>query len=312
MRSQFLIGDGQVSLGNQVIKPNARKVRQIKEGVICGFAGATADAMTLLERLEMKLQEHPETLRACVEMAKGWRMDKYLRRLEAIMIVCDANVSLTLTGNGDVIEPVDGVIGIGSGGLFATAAARALLDVPGMDAEAIGRKAMTIAADSERLASLPSGDRLASREAPRLQECMPNPDLCACFCCSLLLRARSAQCACSPTTTSSRCRSTSLRPRRMPSRRQRAQRPTQRRRRRMPRARRQSENSVGPTSAARTIGLPSSGVTGRETPTREATRRSVHCSESRDEVAIHKIGSRPDSDFSQCTVAGDLAGDSHR
>lgn len=185
VHSQFLIGDGQVSLGNQVIKPNARKVRQIKEGVICGFAGATADAMTLLERLEMKLQEHPETLRACVEMAKGWRMDKYLRRLEAIMIVCDANVSLTLTGNGDVIEPVDGVIGIGSGGLFATAAARALLDVPGMDAEAIGRKAMTIAADSERLASLPSGDRLASREAPRLQECMPNPDLCACFCCSL-------------------------------------------------------------------------------------------------------------------------------
>lgn len=133
-----------------MIKPNARKVRQIKEGVICGFAGATADAMTLLERLEMKLQEHPETLRACVEMAKGWRMDKYLRRLEAIMIVCDKNVSLTLTGNGDVIEPVDGVIGIGSGGLFATAAARALLDVPGMDAEAIGRKAMGIAADSER------------------------------------------------------------------------------------------------------------------------------------------------------------------
>ena len=83
VHSQFLIGDGQVSLGNQVIKPNARKVRQIKEGVICGFAGATADAMTLLERLEMKLQEHPETLRACVEMAKGWRMDKNLRRLEA-------------------------------------------------------------------------------------------------------------------------------------------------------------------------------------------------------------------------------------
>ena len=149
--SQFLIGDGQVSLGNQIIKPNARKVRQLKEGVICGFAGATADAMTLFERLEMKLQEHPETLRACVEMAKAWRMDKYLRRLEAIMIVCDANVSLTLTGNGDVIEPVDGVIGIGSGGLFATAAARALLDVEGMDAEAVGRKAMTIAADSARM-----------------------------------------------------------------------------------------------------------------------------------------------------------------
>ena len=143
----FLIGDGQVSLGSQVIKPNARKVRQLKEGVICGFAGATADAMTLFERLEMKLQEHPETMRACVEMAKAWRMDKYLRRLEAIMIVCDKNVSLTLTGTGDVIEPEDGIIGIGSGGQFATAAARALLDVDGMDAPTIGRKAMKIAGD---------------------------------------------------------------------------------------------------------------------------------------------------------------------
>lgn len=147
MLSQHIIGDGQVSLGSHIVKPNARKVRQLKEGVICGFAGATADAMTLFERLEMKLQEHPETMRACVEMAKNWRMDKYLRRLEAIMIVCDANVSLTLTGTGDVIEPVDGVIGIGSGGMFATAAARALLDVEGMDAQAIGRKAMTIAGD---------------------------------------------------------------------------------------------------------------------------------------------------------------------
>jgi len=143
----FLIGDGQVTLGSQVIKPNARKVRQLKEGVICGFAGATADAMTLFERLEMKLQEHPETMRACVEMAKAWRMDKYLRRLEAVMIVCDANVSLTLTGTGDVIEPVDGIIGIGSGGHFATAAARALIDVDGLEADAIGRKAMSIAAD---------------------------------------------------------------------------------------------------------------------------------------------------------------------
>jgi ATP-dependent HslUV protease, peptidase subunit HslV len=115
--------------------------------VVAGFAGATADAMTLFERLEMKLQEHPETARACVEMAKAWRMDKYLRRLEAIMIVADASVSLTLTGNGDVIEPEDGIIGIGSGGQFATAAARALIDVDGMDAEAIGRKAMNIAAD---------------------------------------------------------------------------------------------------------------------------------------------------------------------
>jgi len=142
-----IVGDGQVTLGSQVIKPNARKVRKLKEGVICGFAGATADAMTLFERLEMKLQEHPETMRACVEMAKNWRMDKYLRRLEAIMIVCDANVSLTLTGTGDVIEPEDGIIGIGSGGAFATAAARALVDVDGMDAEAVCTKAMKIAAD---------------------------------------------------------------------------------------------------------------------------------------------------------------------
>ena len=98
--------------------------------------------MTLFERLEMKLGEHPETMRACVEMAKAWRMDKYLRRLEAIMIVCDADVSLTLTGTGDVIEPEDGIIGIGSGGAFATAAARALIDVEGMEAEAIGRKVL--------------------------------------------------------------------------------------------------------------------------------------------------------------------------
>lgn len=148
----FLIGDGQVTLGSQIIKPNARKVRRLKEGVICGFAGATADAMTLFERLEMKLQEHPETMRACVEMAKAWRMDKYLRRLEAVMIVCDASVSLTLTGTGDVIEPMPtasgaSVIGIGSGGAFATAAAQALLDVDGIDAEGIGRKAMGIASD---------------------------------------------------------------------------------------------------------------------------------------------------------------------
>ena len=130
-----------------MIKPNARKIRKLKEGVICGFAGATADAMTLFERLEMKLQEHPETMRACVEMAKAWRMDKYLRRLEAIMIVCDKDVSLTLTGTGDVIEPEKGVIGIGSGGAFASAAALALVDVEGYSAEMIGRKAMDIASD---------------------------------------------------------------------------------------------------------------------------------------------------------------------
>ena len=146
-RSQFLIGDGQVTLGSQVIKPTARKVRQLKEGVICGFAGATADAMTLFERLEGQLQAHPETMRACVEMAKAWRMDKYLRRLEAVMIVCDKDVSLTLTGTGDVIEPADGVIGIGSGGHFATAAATALMGVEGMQADEIGRRAMTIAAN---------------------------------------------------------------------------------------------------------------------------------------------------------------------
>ena len=144
---QFLIGDGQVTQGSQVIKPNARKVRQLKEGVICGFAGATADAMTLFERLEGQLQAHPETMRACVEMAKAWRMDKYLRRLEAVMIVCDKDVSLTLTGTGDVIEPADGVIGIGSGGHFATAAATALMGVEGMQADEIGRRAMTIAAN---------------------------------------------------------------------------------------------------------------------------------------------------------------------
>mmetsp|Transcript_17906 Transcript_17906/g.50241 ORF Transcript_17906/g.50241 Transcript_17906/m.50241 type:complete len:227 (-) Transcript_17906:897-1577(-) len=144
----FIIGDGQVSLGSQIIKPNARKVRKLKEGVVCGFAGATADAMTLFERLEMKLSEHPETMRACVEMAKAWRMDKYLRRLEAVMIVVDEHgTNVQLTGTGDVLESLDGVIGIGSGGAFATAAARALMDVPGMDAEAIGRKAMEVASD---------------------------------------------------------------------------------------------------------------------------------------------------------------------
>ena len=143
----FLIGDGQVTLGSQVIKPNARKVRMLKEGVVCGFAGATADAMTLFERLEGQLQAHPETMRACVEMAKAWRMDKYLRRLEAVMIVCDKNVSLTLTGTGDVIEPEDGIIGIGSGGAFATAAARALMTVDDLSAADIGRRSMKVAAD---------------------------------------------------------------------------------------------------------------------------------------------------------------------
>lgn len=143
----FMIADGQVTLGSNTIKGNARKVRKLKDNVITGFAGGTADALTLFERLETKLQEHPETMRACVEMAKAWRTDKFLRRLEAVMIVADPHVSLMLTGTGDVIEPEDGVIGVGSGGQYALAAARALIDVPGMDAEAVARKAMQIATE---------------------------------------------------------------------------------------------------------------------------------------------------------------------
>jgi ATP-dependent HslUV protease subunit HslV len=142
-------GDGQVTLGQTVIKSNAKKVRRLGKGeVIAGFAGATADSLTLFERLEAKLEQHPAQLaRACVELAKDWRTDRYLRRLEAMMAVADKNVSLVLTGTGDVLEPSDGLIGIGSGGSFALAAARALIDVDGLDAEAIARKAMTIAAE---------------------------------------------------------------------------------------------------------------------------------------------------------------------
>jgi ATP-dependent HslUV protease subunit HslV len=142
-------GDGQVSLGNTVMKGNARKVRRIgKEGkVIAGFAGATADAFTLLERLEAKLEQYPDQLmRACVELAKDWRTDRYLRRLEAMMIVADARVTLTLTGNGDVLEPENGVIAIGSGGNYALAAARALAETD-LSAEEIARRAMRIAAE---------------------------------------------------------------------------------------------------------------------------------------------------------------------
>ncbi|HEY0838408.1 MAG TPA: ATP-dependent protease subunit HslV [Azospirillum sp.] len=143
-----IAGDGQVSLGQTVIKHSARKVRRLAGGsVMAGFAGATADAFTLFERLEAKLEQHPGQLtRACVEMAKDWRTDRYLRRLEAMMAVADRNVSLVLTGNGDVLEPDDGLIGIGSGGAYALSAARALIDVDGLDAEAIARKAMKIAA----------------------------------------------------------------------------------------------------------------------------------------------------------------------
>ncbi|RLN93654.1 hypothetical protein BBJ28_00016158 [Nothophytophthora sp. Chile5] len=143
-----LIGDGQVSLGSTVVKPNAKKVRRINEHIVAGFAGSTADAFTLMERLEAKLDEYPGQLtRSCVELAKAWRTDKYLRRLEAILIVSDHKQSYTLTGNGDVLEPHDGIIGIGSGGTFALAAARALIDQPNLDAEAIARKSMKIAAD---------------------------------------------------------------------------------------------------------------------------------------------------------------------
>jgi ATP-dependent HslUV protease subunit HslV len=143
-----IAGDGQVSLGQTVIKSNARKVRPLGGGeVIGGFAGATADAMTLFERLEGKLEQYPRQLtRACVDMAKDWRTDRYLRKLEAMMIVADRSVTLVLTGTGDVLEPENGIVAIGSGGNYALAAARALADGD-LDAEAIVRKAMGIAAE---------------------------------------------------------------------------------------------------------------------------------------------------------------------
>ncbi len=142
-----IAGDGQVTLGQTIIKAQAKKVRRVGNfNVIAGFAGATADAFTLFERLETKLERFPDQLkRACVELAKDWRTDRYLRHLEAMMIVADPDESLVLTGKGDVLEPDDDVMGIGSGGSFALAAARALLDSP-LDAEAIARKAMAIAA----------------------------------------------------------------------------------------------------------------------------------------------------------------------
>ena len=141
-------GDGQVTLGNIVVKGTARKIRRLyHDKILAGFAGATADAFTLFERLETKLERFPDQLkRACVELAKDWRTDRYLRHLEAMMIVADADESLVLTGKGDVLEPDDNVMGIGSGGNYALAAARALLDSD-LDAEAIARKAMAIAAD---------------------------------------------------------------------------------------------------------------------------------------------------------------------
>lgn len=143
-----IAGDGQVSVGDTVMKANARKVRHLAGGkVIAGFAGATADAFTLFERLEAKLERHPGQLaRACVELAKDWRTDKYLRQLQAMMIVVDRETTLVVTGNGDVLEPEHGVVAIGSGGNYALAAARALYDQP-LSAEDVARKAMKIAAD---------------------------------------------------------------------------------------------------------------------------------------------------------------------
>ena len=143
-----IAGDGQVSLGATVIKANAKKVRSVGKGdVIGGFAGATADAFTLFERLESKLEQYPGQLtRACVELAKDWRTDRYLRRLEAMMIVADRETTLVLTGTGDVLEPEGGVMGIGSGGNYALAAAKALMD-SALGAEEVARKAMQIAAE---------------------------------------------------------------------------------------------------------------------------------------------------------------------
>ncbi|KAK9805959.1 hypothetical protein WJX73_008514 [Symbiochloris irregularis] len=144
-----IMADGQVTRGSEVIKPNVRKVRRINDGrVIGGFAGATADAFTLFERLEVQLETHSGQLtRAAVELAKAWRTDKFLRRLDATMVVADARQSLTITGNGDILEPHDGIIAIGSGGPYALAAARALAQSTDLSAEEIARRAMQIAAD---------------------------------------------------------------------------------------------------------------------------------------------------------------------
>lgn len=144
-----IAGDGQVTLGHVVLKHNAKKVRRLGNGdVIAGFAGATADALTLFERLEEKLEKHPSQLqRACVELAKEWRTDKYLRKLEAMMIVADNQITLVLTGTGDVLEPQDALIGIGSGGSYALSAAKALLNIPDLNAEEIARRSLKIASE---------------------------------------------------------------------------------------------------------------------------------------------------------------------
>jgi ATP-dependent HslUV protease subunit HslV len=143
-----LIGDGQVSMGETILKANARKVRRLGNSVIAGFSGATADALTLFERLEQKLEAYPDQLlRASVELAKDWRQDKALRRLDALLLVADRSITLTLTGTGDVLEPSDGVMAIGSGGMYALAAARALLELDSWTAEQIARRAMHIASE---------------------------------------------------------------------------------------------------------------------------------------------------------------------
>jgi len=147
-----VMGDGQISRGDTIVKGNAKKVRRIGKDVIAGFAGATADCLTLFDLLEQKLEEHRgQLLRSCVELAKAWRTDKYLRKLEAIMIVADKSITLTLTGNGDVLEPTDGVVAVGSGGDYALAAARGIVAVSShstdLDAEEVAKKAMEIAAD---------------------------------------------------------------------------------------------------------------------------------------------------------------------
>ncbi len=144
-----IAGDGQVSLGSTVLKSNGRKIRKLGDGsIIGGFAGATADAFTLFERLEEKLERYPaQLMRACVELAKDWRTDKYLRQLEAMMIVIDKDITLILTGNGDVLEPEHGIAAIGSGGNYALAAARALIDIENLSAQEIVTKSMKIAGD---------------------------------------------------------------------------------------------------------------------------------------------------------------------
>ena len=149
-KSVVIAGDGQVSMGNTIIKANVKKVRRLgsNNSVITGFAGSTADAFALFERLESKLDQYKDQLkRACVELAKDWRTDRYLRRLEAMMIVADKNISLLLSGTGDVIEPDDGILGIGSGGPYAISPAKALINNTDLSAEKVAIKSLNIAAD---------------------------------------------------------------------------------------------------------------------------------------------------------------------